>query len=104
MLFQKKHLPEIIEKAIEEHTIPTLFRKFVASYGQQLARFGGPGFVSGWHPLIPSPLTARYIWTVVNIATVGRGHGPMDIQIAKLLEGFMVIIQYWNRKNDITRM
>jgi len=107
MLFQKTDLPDAIENLIEEFTIHTLFRKFLAprflaAYGQQRARFCGQ-----WHPRIPFHTRDRYIWSAFHIGTQDDRHrfgDPMDIQIAKPLEGRMVLIVYRNRHGNITKM
>ena len=106
-LFQKKGLPETIEKAIADYAIPKQFTKFLELYGQQRARYWGRGFVSGWHPRIASTTTKRYIWSVFHVGTAENGHNidePMDIQTAKPLEGRTVLINYCNKRGNITKM
>ena len=106
-LFKKKSLPETIEKAIEEYMMPKQFCRFLAKYGQQTARYCGRGFVSGWHPRVASTTWERFIWSVFHVGTAENGHNlgdPMDLQIAKPLEGRMVLIVYRNRHGNITQM
>lgn len=102
MLFQKKGLPEIIEKAIADYAIPKQFTKFLELYGQQRARYWGLGFVSGWHPRVASTTKDRFIWRYLH------RHGdlcePLDRESAKSLKGRTVLIVYRNRLNRITKM
>ena len=107
MIFEKKQIPEIIEKLIEEYAIQEKFRKFFASYGPQRAMFNGRGFVSDWHPRIASTTRDRYIWCIFCTSRMDvyrLWKDTMDMATAKPLEGRMVLIVYRNRRGNITRM
>ena len=101
LVFQKKHFPDIIEKIIEEYTVASQFSKFFALYLQQRARYCGVGFMGMRHP--------GGIWSIFD--TFMPLSGPcfnerpqrVDIQIAKPLEGRMVLIAY-SRHGNKTRM
>ena len=107
MIFEKKQLPEVVEKLIEEYAFHEKFRKFFASYGIQRAMYAGPGFVSGWHPRVACTKRDRYIWCIFSTSRMDVYRlwpNTMDMATAKPLEGRTVLIVYRNRHGNITRM
>jgi len=106
-VFKAKALPEVLQKMIEEFAIKKQFQLFVKKYGTQRAQYGGRGFVSGWHPRIASTTRDRYIWFAFSTTMLDyyrQWPETMDMEVAKRMEGHMVLITYRNKDGHITKM
>jgi len=103
-------VPEVLQKMIEEFAIPRHCMCFLEKYGRQRAQYDGLGFVSDWHPLIPSTTWYRHIWVAFSTTSASRGSSDavpetiLDMEIVKRLEGHMVLITYRNKDGHITKM
>ena len=96
-VFKAKAVPEVLQKMIEEFAIKKQFQLFVKKYGTQRAQYGGRGFVSGWHPRIASTTRDRYIWFAFSTTMLDyyrQWPETMDMEVAKRMEGHMVLITY----------
>ena len=106
-VFEGKDIPEELQKKIEEFAIPQRFLRFFEKYGPQRAQYDGIGFVSGWHPRIASTTRDRYMWLAFSTTRMDVYRlwpETMNMQIAKQLEGRMVLIVYRNSRGSMTRM
>jgi len=102
-VFEGKDIPEELKKKIEEFAIPQRFLRFFEKYGPRQALYDGIGFVSDWHPRIASTTRDRYTWLAFSTTRM-EWPETMNMQIAKQLEGSMVLIVYRNSRGSMTRM
>jgi len=104
IVLENKDIPEELKKKIEEFTIPQQFLRFFEKYGPRaIAQYDGIGFVSDRHPRIASAVRDRYTWLAFSTERM-EWPETMNMQIAKQLEGFMVLIVYRNSRGSMTRM
>ena len=109
-VFKAKAVPEVLQKMIEEFAIPRHCKCFLEKYGRQRAQYDGLGFVSDWHPRIPSTTRCRHIWVAFSTTSASRGSSDavpetiLDMKTAKPLESHMVLITYRNKEGHVTQM
>ena len=97
-VFEKKQLPESIEKLVESFLLQPRHAAFHKKYGiAKTIDSGAPGFINGWHPKVPHDKLERWMWTVFRKE---RTEVDVTCDIVKPLESKRVIV-YYKARNQI---
>ena len=96
-VFEKKQLPESIEKLMESFFLKPRHTAFHKKYGTiKTIDSGSPGFISGWHPKIPHDKLARWMWSVFRKERVDAS---VTYDIVKPMVNKRVIVYYKAKKH-----